>query len=297
MKNENLYLNIINNLNDGVYFVDFERKITFWNKAAEAITGYSAEEIRGLKCGETLLNHIDMEGRPLCTVSCPLYATLTDGMQRKADVLVRHKEGHRIPIQVNIFPMYEDSKIIGAVEIFTRCTQTVYADNWVKQLSGMAMYDQLTGLPNRSYLQTFLEYKLTECKRFNTPYAVLFLDIDHFRHFNNTYGHEVGDIVLKTMSQTILQNTRESDLFGRWGGEEFVGIYDIKDAAKLPAIGEKLRMLVANSEIPHTPPLSVTASIGITQLCPDDTLTTVLERADKLMYESKAKGRNCVTTD
>ena len=83
METEELYLNIINNLRDGIYFVDMERRILFWNKAAEQITGYSAEEIVGKQCQYSKLNHIDELGRPLCMIGCPLFATLGDGQQRQ----------------------------------------------------------------------------------------------------------------------------------------------------------------------------------------------------------------------
>lgn len=118
MEMEKLYLNIINNLNDGVYFVDNERKIQFWNKGAEMITGYTSEEIIGKPCAETKLSHIDEHGRPLCIVGCPLFATIIDGVQRIENVFVRHKEGHRIPITVNITPIYENGEIVGAIEVF-----------------------------------------------------------------------------------------------------------------------------------------------------------------------------------
>ena len=297
MKNEELYLGIINNLSDGVYFVDPERRITFWNKAAEEISGYTAEEIVGKKCNDNLLSHIDSEGRPLCVVGCPLYASIIDGKQRKHEVFLRHKQGHRVPIFVNIFPMFEDGKIIGAIEVFTPNSPVVYKDDLVEKLSNMAMRDELTGLPNRRYLQSFLEYKFNEYKRFNAPFAVLFADIDHFRIFNNTYGHDAGDLVLRTVSETIRKTTRKSDMFGRWGGEEFLGVYSVKDTYEAPIVAEKIRTLIAGTQIPYEPPLSVTVSVGITVVNPKDLIDDIIERADKLMYKSKENGRNKVTAD
>ena len=88
MLTEELYLNIINNLRDGIYFVDTERRILFWNKAAERITGYTADEIVGKHCPQTLLSHIDENGRPLCVVGCPLFTSLADGKQRQDRVAV-----------------------------------------------------------------------------------------------------------------------------------------------------------------------------------------------------------------
>lgn len=298
MHKEHLYLEIINNLCDGVYFVDSQRRITFWNKAAESITGYSAAEILGRSCNDNLLNHIDEQGRPLCLVGCPLFATILDGQQRKATVFLRHKAGHRIPILVTIFPMVEDGAVTGAIEIFTPASPVQYDDDLIEKLSNIAMRDTLTGLPNRRYLESFLEYKLNELKRFGASFAVLFADIDNFSSFNNTYGHETGDEILKNISTTIRKQLRKTDLFGRWGGEEFLGIYAINSIVDVPIISEKVRILVENTEVIHEgQALHATLSIGITIAHHKDTCASIVERADQLMYKSKANGKNRVTTD
>ena len=297
MKSETLYLKIINNLNDGVYFVDTERRITFWSKGAERISGFTAEEMLGRLCHDNILSHIDSEGRPLCLVGCPLYATMIDGKQRMHEVFLRHKEGHRVPIHVNIFPMLEKGKTLGAIEVFAPNSPVVYEDSLIEQLSNMAMLDELTGLPNRRYLQSFIEFKINEFKRFGSEFALLFLDIDNFGTFNNTHGHEAGDVVLKTLSKTIKKTVRKSDLFGRWGGEEFIGAFAIKSKSNVPEIGEKIRFLVENTIVPYSEPLSVTVSVGITAARDDDTIDSLVERADNLMYKSKQNGKNCVTAD
>ena len=295
MNTEGLYLHILNNMSDGVYFVDTERRITFWNKAAEDITGYDAEEIIGRKCDQSRLNHIDITGKPLCVVGCPLYSSIMDGQQRKDEVFLRHKEGHRIPVFVNIFPLVENGEIIGAAEIFTPNSPAVYDDDLVEKLSNMAMRDSLTGLPNRRYLQSFMEYKLNEYKRFNSLFSVLFMDIDNFCKFNNEYGHDIGDLVLRKISETIRKNTRKSDLFGRWGGEEFIGVYTLSSSDEAAVAAEKIRMLVANTEVPcNDKILSVTVSVGIATVQNDDTIEALLNRADRLMYKSKEAGKNRV---
>ena len=298
MKNEELYFEIINNLSDGVYFVDLDRRITFWNKAAEEITGYKEEELIGRYCQSNLLNHIDREGRPLCSVGCPLYATTLDGKQRSDEVFLRHKEGHRIPIIVNIFPIRENGEVVGAVEIFTPSSPIVYEDNLIEKLSNMAMSDQLTGISNRRKMESYIEYRLRELKRFQRSFCVIFLDIDNFSVFNNTHGHEAGDGVLINVSKSISRSIRTSDLFGRWGGEEFVGVLEIKKDEEALMLAEKIRMLVEGSEIFYNQEnLSVTASVGVTIAREDDTVESAVGRADALMYESKKKNKNCVSTD
>lgn len=299
MKNEDLYLNIINNLSDGVYFVDTERRITFWNKAAEKITGYKAEEIVGRKCEDNLLSHIDSEGRPLCLLGCPLFATIIDNKQREDTVFLRHKDGHRLPIKVNIFPTVEDGKTVGAVEVFTAAQSPItYDDDLVEQLSNSAMKDGLTGLPNRRYLDSSLEYFLAQYKQFDKSFAVLFMDIDDFSELNNKYGHDVGDMVLKNITTSVKKSLRRDDIFGRWGGEEFVGLLPVRQAYDAPILGEKVRMLVANTVIPHEgEQIAVTTSIDITVVRPGDVAAAIVERADKLMYESKHGGKNKVSAD
>ena len=298
MEAQKLYLSIINNLQDGVYFVDSSRTIRFWNKAAERITGYTSEEIVGKPCQLSNLNHIDEDGRPLCQVGCPLFATIIDGKQRSELVFVRHKDGYRIPLQVSIMPLQENGEIIGAIEIFTPSSPTQYEDNLVENLSGIAMHDELTGLPNRRYLESFLNYRLDEFTRFNKPFALVFADIDEFSSFNNTYGHDVGDLVLRNIAQTIRQNTRKNDLIGRWGGEEFLGILSVNTDYDGTILAEKIRQLIENTEIAHADtPLHVSVSVGVTTVKKDDTAESVIKRADELMYQSKASGKNRVTSD
>jgi len=295
MEAQELYLNIINNLRDGIYYVDRDRRILFWNRAAEEIAGYTADEIVGKQCHCSGLNHIDEEGHPLCHVGCPLFASIADGKQRQHRVFLRHREGYRIPVHVNVFPMKKDGEIVGAVEVFTRDTPTVYEDNLIEHLSNIAMHDALTQLPNRRYLESFLDYKMEEYRRFGRSFAVLFADVDHFSRFNNEYGHDTGDAVLKNIAASIRQNVRRNDLVGRWGGEEFVGVYSSATEGDISIIGEKFRLLIQNTEVvSREETLHVSVSVGISAVRPEDTIETLIERADGLMYQSKREGRNCV---
>lgn len=298
MTPEKLYLEIIDNIYVGVYFVDQERRITFWNKAAEEITGYKKEDIVGQCCQCNLLNHIDREGRPLCNLGCPLYATIIDGHQRKDEVFLRHKKGHRIPILVNIFPILEEDIIIGAIEIFTPKSPMVYDDDLVEKLSSLAMCDQLTGLANRRKIESYLEYRFLEMQRFQSKFCVVFWDIDNFSKINNAYGHGTGDNALQSITKSIMHTMRKNDILGRWGGEEFIGVFEIKNDYEAMAIAEKIRVLISKTEILHEDVnLSVTASLGVAVARADDTIDSVIKRADSLMYQSKEKGKNCVTSD
>jgi diguanylate cyclase (GGDEF)-like protein len=146
-------------------------------------------------------------------------------------------------------------------------------------------------------MEAKLDASLAERRRLDAATGVLFVDIDHFKDINDTFGHAAGDRVLKMVAETLKQNLRTTDSLARWGGEEFLVLLPHVDAQSLEAIAEKLRKLVAASFLAADDgtPMRVTISIGGTLARQKDTRQTVVARADRLLYESKAKGRNLTT--
>lgn len=288
---------VIDNMYDGLYLVDRQRKIVYWNHAAERISGFSAGEVIGRFCGDAVLNHVDSYGNELCNSICPLAATIADGQSRDIEVYLHHKEGHRLPVSVRTAPIRDGrGNITGAIELFTdisfRDALRLQLEEWKK----VALMDPLTELSNRRQLELQMHARLHELKRNGISCGVLYIDIDHFKQVNDRYGHDVGDQVLRTIANTLTATIRPFDTVGRWGGEEFVGIFPHTTSPSLKRIAERLRVLIQQSVInTDTGPLPFTVSIGATFAHPDDTIDTVIKRADSLMYESKQKGRNLVT--
>lgn len=293
------YRDIIDNLYDGVYFVDPNRVVTFWNKGAERITGYTSERVIGHPCSDNLLNHVNVDGVELCLNQCPLASCLEDGDVHEADVFLHHADGHRIPVLVRVSPMKDSQgSIIGAVETFTSETGGKALRYELRELRRTAHMDGLTGIGNRIFLEGWLRAVIAEHQyRTDTGAALLFMDIDHFKQVNDTFGHDVGDRVLRMVSATLQDNLRRSDVVGRWGGEEFLVIlYNVLSVDLVQNIAEKLRLLVQHSRLDlETNSISVTVSIGATLLLPADTPESIIPRADRLMYQSKSAGRNRVT--
>jgi len=194
-------------------------------------------------------------------------------------------------------PLSDDAgNIIGAVEIFTDIRNKIANEIRLKDLEQMAMLDRLTNLANRHYLERELDVSFEAKKRYGTPFGILFMDIDNFKRVNDVYGHEVGDRVLQFVAGTISANSRPFDLYGRWGGEEFIGIVRNVTEYDLRRLGERLRSLVGESYIlMEEKPLRVTISVGATIVTDSDSASTLARRADDLMYQSKAAGKNCVT--
>ncbi len=288
---------IVEDLHDGLYFVDKNRVITYWNKAAEHISGFSAEEVVGKSCSENVLTHVDAEGNQLCSRLCPMAATIADGKSRESTIYLHHKEGHRIPVSVRVSPYYDEKgNIRGGIELFTDVSNQAANELRVKELEKLALLDNLTQLPNRHYMEKEFHARFEEMKRFGVPYGILFLDIDHFKLFNDTYGHETGDKVLRFVAKTLVSGARPFDIYGRWGGEEFIGIIRNISAPDLENLGNRVRTLVGHSYVMHKKErLSVTISLGATLARVGESMKSLVDRADKFLYRSKEAGRNRLT--
>lgn len=299
MNNDNFYQNITDKLHDGLYFVDTNRIITYWNEAAELISGFTAEEVIGKSCADNLLTHIDSDGNSLCKSMCPLAASIKDKKPREAEVYMHHKDGHRVPLSIRISPLFDDDgNVIGGIELFTDISNQKANELRVEELEKLTYLDHLTQLANRRFFEKELEMRLEENKRYGIQFGVLFIDIDHFKSFNDTYGHDIGDKVLQFIAKTFVSNSRPFDLFGRWGGEEFVGIIRNVDKAQLGIFADHLRSFIANSYIMcDGQKLSVTISLGGTLVHEGDDVKTIINRADDLLYHSKENGRNMLTLE
>ncbi len=286
---------IIKNLYEGVCIVDKNRKIVFWNTGAEEITGYKKDEVINSFCYKDILKQLDLNGKSLCDDGCPFQYSLDTGEISESDVFMHHKLGHRIPVTAKTMPLYDDNKnVIAAIKVFTdtRSRKDKFEEN--RKLKELLVVDTLTGIYNRRYLDFHLENIVKENKQFDVPFAILFFDIDQFKEVNDTYGHSVGDGVLKTIATTLKSNLRGDDVISRWGGEEFIAVVRIADEKSLKLLAEKLRLLCANSDYKHDSETSITAtvSIGGTMYTKGETINEVIERADSYMYQAKQAGRN-----
>lgn len=297
--NEDFYKKILDSLYDGVYFVDLHRKITYWNKSAESLTGYKSSDIIGKHCWDNILVHVDLDGKNLCVGPCPLIRSIKEDALLEQEMYLKHKDGHRVPVLVRAGPIKNGKgHIIGAVEIFSDNSPRINLENKVEELQKLALLDQLTGLGNRRYAELAVHTKLDEMRRYDWDFGVLFIDVDNFKKVNDTYGHETGDKVLQMVAKTLYNGVRSSDIISRWGGEEFVAFIPHADKEAFCALADKLRILVEQSSLFAGQGLvNVTVSIGGTISRKSDTAEALIDRADQLMYKGKLSGRNCVVVD
>jgi diguanylate cyclase (GGDEF)-like protein len=156
----------------------------------------------------------------------------------------------------------------------------------------MAGTDQLTGVMNRHSFERAIHYEMERSERYGTSVGFLILDIDHFKLFNDTHGHNEGDRALRSTAQWIRGNVRSSDLVARWGGEEFVVAIHECDRETAAGVAEKICRGIADAPISSA--RRVTVSIGVALYRPGDTIESLVGRADDALYRAKRSGRNRV---
>lgn len=295
----NFYRDILDSLSDGVYFVDTQRRISYWNRAAERLTGYGAEEVVGKTCAENFLRHVDEHGRQLCLTGCPLTLTMSDGRSREATVYMHHKEGHRMPVHIRATPMRDArGRIVGAVETFQRTGRDADVFRKMEELRQEVLSDGLTGIANRRYADIAMDRLDSIMRDGSLQLGAIFVDLDHFKQINDTWGHGVGDRVLIMVAKTLESSLRPADVACRWGGEEFVVLVPNTSREKLGILARRLRMLVEQSFIVHGEErISVTASMGLALSRPGEPARCVVDRADNEAYFSKRSGRNCISME
>jgi len=154
-----------------------------------------------------------------------------------------------------------------------------------------ANHDGLTDILNRRKLNEEIEKAIEFSKRYNTPLSFIYFDIDNFKQINDTYGHEFGDYVLKKLTKTVTKNLRKADIFGRWGGEEFLIALPNTDLQKTLEVAEKIRNIIQNISFKNK---KITISIGVDTLKPDHTYEDIFLRLDKALYKAKKEGKNRV---
>jgi len=290
------FLRLADNFFDGVVQIDADGLIVLWNKGAERITGYAARHLIGRPYNKPAI-HLSEKGEELRDHNAPLLSTIKDGRQRESLLSIRHREGYDIQVLARTTPVKDDTgRIIGGIEIFTDNRPIIAAFQSTQRTEDTMLFDPLTRIGNRAHIESKIRYALGDYQHKMSRFGILFMDIDHFKEFNDTYGHLAGDKILRIAAQSLRHNLRLTDSCGRWGGEEFIALVLDVDAEGLQKVSEKIRTVIAQTKVPEdSTELSITVSIGSTLARPADTLQTLIERADRLMYKSKQGGRNRVT--
>lgn len=284
-------------LHEGVYITDTDRRIVYWNKAAEGITGYSAEFVVGRRCQDDILRHVSEDGRSLCTTACPLHATLADAQPRDLVAYLHHRNGKRLPVHIRSLLYKENDSQALLIEVFDEISERRELLHELEMLRNEILVDALTGAGNRRYYELVAESRIAAFQVHKIPFGFLIFDIDRFKNVNDTFGHLVGDQVIKMVAETIMQAVRSLDTVIRYGGDEFVILVPNCTVEYLLNIAERIRALVESSwlDLENNRQLKITISGGASLVREHDTIAMLASRADRGLYASKMGGTNRVT--
>jgi diguanylate cyclase (GGDEF)-like protein/PAS domain S-box-containing protein len=282
----------LNSIGDAVVCTDTCGHVTYLNTVAEAMTGWGRADAAGRPLQEVvnIINGSTGERAPNPAELAVRQNTVT---LTENGILVR-RDGSQCAIEDSAAPIHDRAgRITGAVLVF----HDVSAARQVSlQLSHLAQHDFLTDLPNRMLVRDRLQQAISIARRHGCRAALLFVDLDRFKHVNDSLGHDVGDQLLKEVAVRLTSSMRESDTVGRQSGDEFVVVLsDLENAASASATGAKVLAGIAAPFRIGVYNLRISASIGIS-IYPDDAADaeTLLGHADTAMYHVKANGRNDV---
>ena len=282
---------VLNSISDAVICTDNSGNIDYLNVAAENITGWSAAQAIGQPIAD-VFKIIDSETRQPTRNTVELVLQKDEPIGLPANTLLVRQDGSEAAIEDSAAPIHDlAGNLAGAVIVFHDVSE---AKAMTLKMTHLAHHDFLTNLPNRILLNDRITQAISSAKRNGSQLAVLFLDLDNFKHINDSLGHATGDLLLQSVTHRLKECVRSTDTVSRQGGDEFIILLtENKDENNAALISEKI---ITAMSIPHRlakSELHITTSIGIS-VYPDDgtDAETLIKNADTAMYHAKDNGRN-----
>ena len=281
----------LNSIGDAVISTDVAGNVTYLNAVAESMTGWSRLEASGRPLQE-VLHIIDGESREPALNPLAMAMLHNKSVSLSANCVLIRRDGYESGIEDTAAPIHDArGQVTGAVIVFHDVS---VARAMSLRMSYLAQHDFLTELPNRMLLNDRLTQAIASAQRHRTLAAVLFLDVDHFKHINDSLGHAIGDQVLQSIAQRLVACVRRSDTVSRQGGDEFVLL--LSEVARTEDAAFTADKILAAVSRPHRighQDLHVTVSVGI-GVYPDDgaDAETLLKNADIALFQAKAHGRS-----
>jgi diguanylate cyclase (GGDEF)-like protein/PAS domain S-box-containing protein len=292
-----IYQTVLDSLETGVYIVDRNRRIRFWNGGAEQITGYLRQDVVGRFLRDHLLTTID-EAKDLDSdTSDPINLVFRDGKSSIMDVSILHKNGYRVPVVLHTNPIRNSrGAVVGAAESFEKNRS---ASDWTRRQAGFADFgclDAVTGVAAQSFMETQLRENLITFVEHSIPFGILMVQIDHMDQLRASRGPGVVPTILRIIAQSVENCLRPTDLVGCWGENQFIAILLECRETEVALVGERVRRMIGQSEIEWWGDrFSVTSPVGGAGCRAGDSAELLVARADASLKESVERGGNCVT--
>jgi diguanylate cyclase (GGDEF)-like protein/PAS domain S-box-containing protein len=292
-----IYQTVLDGLQTGVYIVDRNRRIRFWNEGAEQITGYLRQDVVGRFLRDHLLITGDDANNLDSDPGDPLNLVFRDGKPSIMDVSILHKEGYRVPIILRTNPIRNGrGTVVGAAESFERNRTASESTRRQSALGDFGCLDAVTGVAARSFMETQLRENLITFAEHNTPFGILLIQVDHMDEFRASRGPGIVPTILRIIAQSIENCVRPTDRVGCWGENQFIAILLECRESEVSLVGERVRRMIGRAEIEWWgDKFSVTSPVGGAGCRPGDDVDLLMARAAASLQESIGKGGNCVT--
>jgi diguanylate cyclase (GGDEF)-like protein/PAS domain S-box-containing protein len=292
-----IYRTVLETLQTGVYMVDKDLRILFWNDGAEKITGYLSQDVVGAFCRDQLIASDQHTRNVLSDAAASLSEVLREGKPSVMDVSLRHKAGHRIFVRLRAVPIRNSrGTIIGAAESIE---EDLAASDWNRRQDKLADYgclDPATGVLHQRFVLSHLREALATYAEHRLPFGAVLIEIDRLDHLRATYGAAVIAAVLRVAAQTLENSLRPTDFLGRYGDHRFLAVLTECGESEIERVCERLKKMVASSEVQWWgDQWSITSSIGGTTARQSDTIESILERLEAALGESLQTGGNKVS--
>jgi len=297
LNDPDIYLTVLDNLQTGVYIVDRNRRIRFWNEGAEQITGYLRQDVVGRFLRDHLLITGDDAKNLDSDLDDPLNLVFRDGKPSILDVSILHKDGYRVPIVLRTNPIRNShGAVIGAAESFERNRTASESTRRQSALGDFGCLDAVTGVAAHSFMETQVRENLITFAEHHTPFGILLVQVDHLDEFRASRGPGIVPTILRIIAQSIENCVRPTDRVGCWGENQFIAILLECRESEVSLVGERVRRMIGRAEIEWWgDKFSVTSPVGGAGCRAGDDVNLLVARAAVSLQESIVKGGNCVT--
>jgi len=269
---------------EGIVTIDNKGRINLANHAAEQLFDYAHGTMIGLFLSQLIANFTMSMFRPMGTDARPLISSRS--IHQVCGQTQRNKE---IPMEMSLGIVYSDDESFYTASFIDVSNHR----KEVEHIRQQAQTDDLTGLMNRRYFRQKSDTEMRRSARHNPPLSMMMVDIDLFKQVNDTYGHPVGDIVLRKVALELQRSLRDHDLLCRWGGEEFLLLLPESDLDATLILAERIRSNIEKLTFDEISS-HITVSIGLSKVDPKQPLKIATQAADKALYQAKEQGRNCI---
>jgi len=261
LQDPNIFRTVLDSLQTGV---GRDGKILFRNDGAERITGYRRHDVIGRSCRENILAQCNQQRCVLCGVACPLSGSMHEGKASHARVFFRHKEGHRVPVQVRCVPIRgQKGAVVGIAESFDEQSPLSERERRDHNLAAYGCLDALTGVMNQALIRSYLREHLAFFTEYDLPFGILSIGIKNLQQFRAAHGREAADDILHVVAETIKHMLSTAGFLGRWTEDQFLVIVPNCTGAERNQTGDNLETSVNSSEIKWWGDLlCVTVSLG-----------------------------------